>query len=233
MKQYNNPIVFAAAVALFAAGSLQAEVKSTVASTVTIAATALVQNISTDNGTATVTSSPTKYKINTKSLLASLAKAKYFEGLWKDTYFPPGAKLVMVNTTGSSAVFLVVNKSGSEVYVDVTGIITTNDNASFGSDVFSGKQNDRTGLANPTLTDQKILTFTYDDTNSGGTLKFYLSGLMTEKTTDSAPGGAGHYTESKSYTVDHGAGDGSLQTVPLVITGNLNARGSATLSTVP
>jgi len=227
MKQANRIIALAAvfAVSTFAAGSLQAQV----ANVITFTATASVQSNTSDNGTVTTTAAPTKVTLDTKQILAFLATAENEEGNYGSTTFPTGAKLVTLGGTGSPPDFQVVSKTGA-LLVDVADIITVTDSGTYGSDISSGKSKDSTGLASTTETDQEIITVAYDDTGAGGSLQFVLTGLFTDKTTDTAPSNAGTYRETQSHTLTDAAGDGNYRGNPLVISGGFSASGSATLT---
>jgi hypothetical protein len=216
MKQCNKTIALAAVLAFFTvvAGSLQAQVTNVL----TITATASEQGVSNDVNGVTTYAAPSKLTLDTKQILAFLAADKH-------TTFPAGAKLV-----SASREFMVLDKNNN-VLVDVSDILSTTNSGYYGSRIISGKVNDTTGLASTTETKQKIFTLAYDDTGADGSLQFYLTGLITGKTTDTVPNAAGNYTETGSYTMTAAAGDGNYQGIPLVITGGLTATASGTLST--
>src|SRR5271170_2394572 len=134
----------------FAAGSLQAQVTNVI----TITATALVQGNSSDNGTVTTTPTPTKHILDTAEILVDLAVDENAEGNYGSTTFPTGAKLVAVPSGGNSPDFQVFDKN-SHLLVDVSDILTGSNTGNFGSDITNGKQNDNTGLSDPTETDQQ------------------------------------------------------------------------------
>jgi hypothetical protein len=216
----------------FAAGNLAAQVTNTL----TITSTASVQNINTtDNGTVSTTPAPTKYSVDTKQILTALALAENLEGTYPaGTTFPSGAKLVVViaNGSGTPPDFQVLDKT-NHLLVDVSDIISAQTTGNFGSDVFSGKQNDTTGLANPTQTDLQIFSIFYDDTAVPGSknIQLYLTGLMTNVTTDSVPNKTtGAFTETQSHKMTTSAGDGNYNGNPLVVTGSVTATGKAVFS---
>jgi hypothetical protein len=211
----------------FAAGSLQAQIISLV----TITATASVQNPTTDNGTVSTTSAPTKVSVTTKQILSALAIAEHIEGNYlPGSTFPAGAKLVVVIGHGGTPPDFQVVDAHNILLVDVSDIISAQNTGQFGSKVTSGKQNDVTGLANPSQTELQIFTLIYDDTAIAGSqnIQFYLTGAMSSVTTDTVPNVAtGAYTETQTDKMTDGAGDGNANAVPLVITGSVTAVGKA------
>jgi len=236
MKPYNKIITLVAGLAslTIATGNLHAGAGGGggggLPNVVTITATALVQNGSNTSGNIQTTSAPTKLTLDTKHLLAFLNLAK--NGPMAPP-FPAGAKLVGVSDSGSGVTFQVWDKNNGLI-VDVADILTASMGGDYGSDVSSGKQNINTQLASPTNTDQQIFTLLYDDTGSGGSLQFYLTGLMTSTQTDTAPSGmAGTYKETQTNKGTSMTGDGNYQGNSLVITGGFTATASGTLTIVP
>lgn len=221
MKKISQIAVPVAALAFLAlsAGSLQAQVTNVI----TFSLTGMVQGGSTDNGTTTTTASPTKHTLATKDILSLLATDE-------STVFPSGAKLVVIGGGGDDLVFQVLDKNNNFL-VDVSDIISGEGTGNFGQDIFSGKQIDANSLSSPTITDLQIFTIFYDDTGDGGTLQFYLTGLITNTTTDTTPNNiTGVYKETQSHKLSTGAGDGNFQGTPLVLTGSFSASGSANLT---
>jgi hypothetical protein len=209
----------------FAATGLQAQV--TVPFTIT--ATASVQGSSTNNGTVTTYAAPTSMTLDTKQILADLAKDEFAAGIWSSSTFPGGAKLVVIINGGD---FQVLDKAGNFL-VDVTNILSVTYGGIDGNFITSGKQNDNTGLSSPTITVSNIATFSYDDTNIIGSvgLQFYLTGIVTGKTTDTTPNtNTGVYTETKSFKWSNTAGEGNYQSRELLLTGSLTGSGKGTLT---
>ena len=200
--------------------------------TITLSGSVSVQGATNDNGTVTAYASPAKKTFATKDILKNLALDEYAENNFPSNSFPAGAKLVVV-TGNNNGEFLVVDKSGTNVLVDVSDIIFAQDGI-IGNYIASGKQNDTTGLASPSKTYQHVFTIGYDDSKipgGGGVgFQFYMTGLMTDSTTDTTPNATtGAYTESKSAKMS-AIGEGNYQGQPFVLTGSLNASGKATLS---
>jgi hypothetical protein len=219
------------AVLTLAANRTQANVTNVI----TVAATALVQNNATDNGTITTTPSPTSQSITTKTLLNWLAQDEYAEGNYTaGTTFPSGAQFVVFDH-GTNGSYFQVLAANHTLLVDVSDIISATE-GTYGNDITSGKQVDTNGLASPTTTDIHILTITFDDsavaTTFGSTVgvKFYLTGLMTETTTDTKPSSLGVYTKSKTSKMASSAGEGFYQGQPFTISGSVNGSGKGTFS---
>jgi hypothetical protein len=223
MKKMSQIAVPVAALAFLAltVGNLQAQVTNVI----TVSLTGMEQNSSSDNGTTTTTASPTKRTLATKDLLSLLAEDE-------NMVFPTGAKLVVISEHGDddSLHFQVLDKN-SHFLADVSDIISGEGTGNFDQDVFSGKQNDATSLSTPTITDLQIFTIFYDDTGDGGSLQFYLTGLITNTITDTTPNNTtGVYKQTESHKISSGAGDGIFDGNPLVVTGSFSATGSANLT---
>ncbi len=157
-----------------AVGNLHAQVNAVV----NFSAVAVVQNTGNpaDNGLVTTTGAPTKFSINTKSLLVYLAQAEQIEGNWNSPTFPAGAKLVAVLTAGSGNLpdFQVVDKTNT-LLVDVSDLLTGTASGTYGADIYSGKVSDDTGLAAPTFSDVIQFTLTYDSTGVAGAADLQFS----------------------------------------------------------
>ena len=210
----------------FAAGSLQAQVTCAI----TITTTASAQNGSTDNGTTNTTLAPIKVSIDTKQILAAMALAENAAGNYPaGTSFPTGAKLVVVISNNNAPDFQVLDKT-NHLLVDVSDILFGLNSGNNGSDIFSGKQTDATGLSSPTTTDLQIFTLAYDDTAILGSdkIKLYLTGLAINTTTDTVPNKlTGVYTETQSHKMANAAGDGSQDGLAFVLTGSVAVTGKA------
>ena len=202
------------------------------AEVLTITLTASVQNPnSTDNGTVTTTPAPVKHSVDTKDILLWLAQDENAETNYGSTTFPSGAKLVTIN--GNSQDFQVLDKNNN-LLVDVSDILSSSNPGN--NNIFSGKQNDTNQLAAPTTTSSSLLTITFDDTAivGGVGVKFFLTGIGTGKTTDTAPNATtGAYTETDSGALSTAAGEGSYQGNPFVCTGTASASGKGTLNITP
>jgi hypothetical protein len=217
--------------AFFAAGNLYSQVENIV----TITATALGQNNnSTNNGTVTTTSVPHKYTLGTKQILAFLAQAEFREMKYGSPAFPSGAKLMAIGAPSSPVVTFQVWDKNDHTLVDVSDIITSGKGGfsgsgdCYGSNINSGKQSNNTHLSSPTQTFHQMTTLFYNDISTGGSLQFYLTGLMTSTSTATAPIGEkpALYKETQTNKCDTAAGDGNYLSNPMVITGGFTAAGS-------
>jgi hypothetical protein len=232
------------------AGGLHAQVTQVV----TIKASASVQggySTSTNSHTGITTdiyATPTKHSVATKDLLALLALDENAEGNYPaGTNFPSGAKLVIITPdpdggSGGSVTLTpvgntpVVNNSGpfqvvdknNNTLVDVSDIISIN---SAGSNVITSSRSTSSNPGLGTSTDLELLSIKFDDTGAGGSLKFFLTGIWTSKTTDTTPNKTtGAYTESSSGSLSFGTGEGSYLGNPFVCTGTVSTSGKATLN---
>jgi hypothetical protein len=204
------------------AGTFQS---ASVTNVISLALTAKLQNTVSDDGTNTSAGAPMNKSVKTADILSELAKAANTAGHYPSDTFPSGAQLAVVIGHETSPVFLVLDSAKNPI-LDVSDILSV-ENGHYDFDVFSGKQNNTTGLAIPSSTDLHVMTFIYDDTailGEGG-LKFYLGGVMTSKTTDKINSGGTTYTETMSNKMK-GAGEGSYQGTPLVVTGTMSTKGS-------
>ena len=200
MKLKNLIIPIVAGLCVLIAGKVQADVMQIV----TINVTTYSQNTNYDNGT-TTTFAPIKVKShNTREILGALARDKNAQGLWPSNSFPATAKLAAGNDG-----FAVMN--GTNILVDVSDIIHFGHGESESNNpVRSGRENDITGLASPTVKKIQIGRITFDDTAivGGVNLKFYLQGLVRQSETDTTPTVSGVYTQTKSGQVLNAAGEG-------------------------
>ena len=206
-----------------AAGSLQAQVTNLCS----ITATVLIQGSTSDNGTISTAAAPTKHTLTTANLLTWLAKDENLEGNYGSTTFPTGAKLVAIGGNNNGPDFQVLT-SGNAFLVDVSDIMTIN---SGNNDVYSGKQNDNTGLSSPMTTDLNVDTLIFDDTaiSGGQGVQFSLQGLLTNTQTDTLPVN-NVYTQTESHKMTSGTGEGQYLGTPFMITGGFSASGKATLT---
>ena len=228
MKLKNKIIAGAAMLAFlaFSAGGLHAGVTNLL----TIKATLLGQMSSTTNGSIVTAAAPAKATVTTANILNALATDEHAEAHLLGTPFPAGAKLVVIDGNGGGS-FKVLD-ANNQVIVDVSDILSASNGK---NDIFSGSQNDVTGLASTTVADDNLLIFTYDDSGilvGGAGLKFSMQGLSENKTTDTAPV-AGVYTETHSSKVVDATGEGNVEGHPFVLFGSLTAAGKGTLILPP
>ena len=211
----------------FAGGNLQAA--NQVTNLLTITAAIQEQggtNINANSGVTTV-AAPTKFAMNTKQILAFLAKDEFAAGSYSATNFPAGAKLVaLVSDVGDD--YQVVDKHNGFL-VDVSNIIKF----STGAQIYSGKTKDFLGnvLGYPTVTRLQAATMVYDDSaiTNGVKFKCNMIGLMKRTATYTVP-----TLHNPATTVTTSArmvsftGAGTNQVTPFIITGSLNAAGRGT-----
>jgi hypothetical protein len=207
-----------AAVAACSTGTLRAGVLQAV----TITVTTYTQNSSNDNGTATTAGNPIVKTYNTQAILNLLALDKQAQGEWNSSVFPAGSKLA------ANDGWFVVDRANN-VLADVSDIISVSDGA---NEILSGKQNDATLLASPSLKKMAIAALAFDDTAiaGGNNVSFYLQGLSTKTTTDTTPTSAGVYTETQTIKVTGAAGEGTWSDgTPFVCSGNVTTTGKQTV----
>lgn len=214
---------------VFVPGAVRARSLPEVVNVVTITATATVQNENVvDNGTNTVTPAPLVRSVKTKDVLKQLALDKFAQGDYETTNFPSGAKLVVFGEPGSFT-FQVWGRTNNFL-VDVSDIIRLEE---YGRrNVFSGRVNNDTSLANHTITDRRIMGLSFDDTfiPDGGNIQFYMVGIVKSVITDTTPNSTtGRYTETQLHSASAAAGEGSYHDSSLVISGSFSAGGKATL----
>lgn len=224
MKHFTKVCLATASVGLLSlfGGTLQAQIIQTLSFTLTASVQSENQ---TDNGTTTTTPAPTKVTVTTKQILATLATDEFAAGNWSSTTFPSGAKLAAVDGD-----FEVLDKNNN-LLVNVSNIISSSDGE---NEVFSGKEDDATGLASPSTSNAHILTISFDDTaiNGGSNLKLYIHGVAKSTRTDTKPNATtGNYTETRSGSITGAAGEGTMDGTPFVVTGNASATGKGTLTT--
>ncbi len=190
---------------------------------VTVALTLQSQGGFSGDGTVSTYAKPTVSKMDTKDILNQLARDKYAQSVYSATSFPNGSKLAL-----AGGFFVVVDKN-DQLIVDVSDIMrfSAGDN-----DILSGKINDTTRLASPSLTELIVVKLTFDDTFifGGGNLKFFAQGLDTVQTKDSKPNASGNYSENSSDSVKNSAGEGSSKGSPFVLTGSIQGKRNVKLT---
>ncbi len=210
-----------------------ANVRADVGLTITLNARITAQN--TNSFTNPITQSvtvraPVTRNFTTFELLRRLAVDETLAGRWTNNTFPPGSRLVTTNN-----LFLVVR--GTNVLADVSDIISFNGGD---NNIVSGSF-DTNGLARPFPQNKiHIARITFDDTtiNANDGLQFYLQGLMTETTVDTAPTRAGFFNEVHIANMPSAAGEGhsgvgSSDTRQIVISGSALAVGNGRLAIGP
>jgi len=200
--------------------------------TVTFKVTTFTQLIGIIDGSNTIIPSPWVQTHTTAEVLKTLASDANIGLGWPSNNFPSTAKLA-VGTNG----FAVID--GTNVLVDVSSIIKFQ---AGDHDIRSGKRNNPTGLAAPSVKDLQIARFTFDDssfTNSVGSvtngvgLTFYIQGILSNTTTDTAPKN-GAYTETRTAKMINGTGEGlDANGAPFVLTGTVTVTGKANLQLQP
>jgi len=224
-----KPLIAVAALCAFI--GLQAKANDII-QTITLTVTATAQNNNgTSNGTTTNVPPPSISTHTTTEFLTRLAQDENIEGHWSSNSFPAGVKLAVVPGNSNGADFAVIQ--GTNVLVDVSDIISFDGG---NNEIVSGAQNLQTGLASPMTKKAHLGRINFDDSavgNPNGSLTFFLQGIFTETTMDTAPTSTGAYTETRMAKMTTGAGEGSKGGNPFVCTGMINATGKANLQLVP
>lgn len=209
-----------AVAAAFSAGTVKAQVLKTV----TFTMTTYTQGTNNDNGIVNTYAASKIKTWSTQGILNLLAQDKFAQGKWGSTAFPAGSKLASSNEQ-----WMVVS-SANYLLVDVSDILHASAGGS--NEVMSGKQNDLTQLAAPSLKTMELVKITFDDTAiaGGNHTSFYLQGLSTKTITDTTPTVAGVYTETSTGQVIGAAGEGTWSDgTPFVCSGNLTITGKMTV----
>jgi hypothetical protein len=200
--------------------------------TLNITASFLIQSTNTFTNArshSVTTAAPARRVFSTADFLKRLAIDENIAGTFPTNKFPRGARLVATNNT-----FVVM--VGTNVIADVGNIISfsTGDN-----EIISGTR-DTNGLARPAVTQSHLARVMFDDTgiNTTNGIAFFLQGLMTETTGDSAVDRNGNYTETHTVSMPSAAGEGQIgvgsgDQRAAVCTGAVSASGKGRLSLVP
>ncbi len=213
--------LFATAAAVFLAvpGTLHAQASEKMS----ISATIYLQGATSDKKGVTTSAGPTKQSVSTVNLLESLAKDENAEGNYPNTKFPSTAALYYYG--GGFEV-----DEGTNVLVDVSDILTLTTTGQ--NDITNGNYTDVKGPGTPpyTQTAYQIVMLAYASSTGASGLGFTVTGLgeFTQKAgTPNAK--TGKFTQSDSFNLQDGTGEGSLEGVEFVITGfTVTASGSAT-----
>jgi hypothetical protein len=188
--------------------------------------TTFTQGTNYDNGTNTIAAPPKVKSLNTAELLRTLAQDENAAGRWPSNSFPSTAKLAVGNPEG----FRVIN--GTNILLEVSDIMSFSGGD---NDIRSGKENDSTGLANPTTKSLRLGKITFDDTfiEGGVGLKFFIQGLLSTSETDTVPSG-GVYTQTKTGRLMNGTGEGiDSDGNAFVLTGTVTVAGHGKEALVP
>jgi hypothetical protein len=174
-----------------------------IAQVVSITGTELTQGAESNNGKITTTKAPTKTTITTANILEYLAQDEHTAGTYSATNFPSGAKLVYTANSGLQ----VVEKNNTPLVnvANILSVLTAGQN-----EITSGTFGDTTGSTTPpfTQTDVRLVTLSYDATSVGGTRKFAVTGTGSSETTTTKPSAKGNYTETGSFSLQNGTGEG-------------------------
>jgi hypothetical protein len=212
--------LFVTAVAVFLAvpGALHAQVSEKMS----ISAIIYLQGATSDKKGVTTIAGPSKQSVSTVNLLESLAKDENAEGNYSNTRFPSTAVL---HYYGDG--FEV--DEGTNVLVDVSDIL--NLTVTGQNDITNGNYTEVNGPGKPpyTQTAYQIVTLAYTSNTGASGLGFTVTGLgeFTQKAgTPTAK--TGKFTQSDSFSLQDGTGEGALEGVEFVITGfTVTASGSA------
>jgi len=194
--------------------------------TVSITGTELTQGVESTKGGSTTTKAAVKTTLTTADLLADLAKDEHTAGKYDATNFPSGAKLLYTANTG----FQVVEKNNTPL-VSVANILTLLPAGQ--TEITSGSFVDADGSTTPpfTQTDLQLVTLTYDATSVGGTQNFAVTGVGSSVTTTTKPSKKGAYTDTDSFSLQNGTGEGvNGEGVKIILNGfSVTASGNAPL----
>jgi hypothetical protein len=181
--------------------------------------TVMFQGYGLDDGTTTTITSPVVFRDTTKTMIQFLAADEYAGGYYPSNSFPAGSKLAIIDGT-----ICVVNQTNGLV-LDVSNIFWLEAST---NGLFSGRVNNATGLASPTLADMSLVTFIYDNSSipAAWPYQFTLKGIAKSKYTD-GPLDAGTltYSESASHTITGMMGEGWEEGDYFIITGSAKAAG--------
>jgi hypothetical protein len=211
-------------------GAAEFRAQADVGLNINITATLLVQstNTFTNARTHTVTiAAPRRMVVTTADLLKRLAVAENNAGTFPTNKFPRGARLA--ETNGAFVVMF-----GTNILVDASNVISITGN---GTNEITSGTTDTNGLARPALLRTHLSRINYDDTglNTTNGLRFFLEGIVTDTTVDSAVGRNGVYTETRVISVPTAAGEGEVgvgsgDERAAIASGALSAVGSARLT---
>jgi hypothetical protein len=198
---------------------LQAQVPQTV--TAFNISVTVIKDINDDTVTTSATTTHVSRKLS--DLLAILALDEHAAALYPNTNFPAGAKLGV----DENGVFQVWDKTNALLVVvsNVLSFVMPT-----GNQVYSGKRNDSSGLASPTINSLFMGKIVFDDTAivGGQDLQFFLQGTVKRTQTDAVNTRNATYTETITSQLTGATGDGTSEGEPFIATGTTSASGKAT-----
>jgi hypothetical protein len=201
---------------------------------VSISTKGMLQASPTTRSGVTTAAPPQPVTITTPQILSWLALDENKIGKYSQTSFPAGSKLVaVVSATDNTVTAFQVVDNKNKLLVDVSDIVSFSMDGKYNADISTGKVSASTGLSSPSSTYLYISTLTFDDTAIAGgqNIKFYLSGIASNKIVNSIPtSGSGSYKEIQTFKMNVASGDGSYRGVPMLISGSVTASGTATFS---
>ena len=216
-----------AALAVLAATPAYAPPLPGIPKTLNLTLTVSFQGNGSDDGTTTTIAPPIVFRDTTKTMLYFLAIDEYAGGYWPSNSFPAGSKLAIVDGT-----ICVLNQTNG-LLLDVSNIFRLEVNT---NGLYSGRVNNTTGLGSPTLADQRLVTFVYDNTSilAAWPYQFTLTGVAKSKYTD-GPLNLGNltYAESATHVITGMVGEGWEDGEYFVITGSAKAAGKGVQSYDP
>jgi hypothetical protein len=186
-------------------GSLHAQI----ANITSISLVASVQNVSSDKLGSTVTLPAVQHRTANKELLAIIAKDL-------GTSFPTGSQLAIISSGTMDGYFAVVDRQRNKL-VDLSNIMqfSTGNNQ-----IYSGKVNNLTGVLSQKASELGVITFD-DSAMSASPIQFKLQGLLTGTLTQTLT------ATTQTATMASGTGEGSYQSIPMIVTGTMSLRGKA------
>ena len=174
--------------------------------TLTFSLTGTVNNpVATTNGV-TATYTPQKFTLTTATLLKLIAGDELTNGTWASNSFPKSSKIVLLlDNNDYQGHFVVTDKSGTNVLVDVSNIFTI----TIQTDriVKGGKLNTTTGLWSGAVQNLGAELY-FDDASTGGSTIFTLAGVLKDSISDTLK--SGEVTEKETVTLSPAIGLGYI-----------------------
>ena len=188
----------------------------------TIAGTAQVQNAQTVLGATLTDLAPVKYSVTSNFILQQAAQDEFNIGNYGFSSFPSGTQLVLVDYPDNDGNDYFVAMFAGGVICDLSNLINWNSDTNF---VTAGKHQAAPGHLSK-FTETGVAGFSYDNTSYGGTINFYMAGLMTATGTDTATKDGIFYTEKWTGSEKVAVGTGSSGGKSLYISGTIAISGS-------
>ncbi len=215
-------------VGLLLAGLSVARAEKIIPMPFALTATAYVQSAQVELGGVVTVSAPVKNSLTSKTLLGKIAVAENFAGHYGAAAFPDGSSLVWLDYPAAftNSHFVVMNAGA--VICDVSDLLAFAPEDEDSIVFAGGKFNTATGFLTG-FKENYVGTVNYDDTASGGSLKFYLAGVVMA-TGNNTLGTAGTFKETWTAKMSNGVGAGKIGGKSFYMTGGFSATGSGVFS---